>query len=383
MHICFLTSEYPKPGYPHGGIATFLKSIAEGLAENQIKATIITVLRGADKEITEQEGLITVHYLPQSKWKALKFLDNSRRVNQKLRQIHQKDPIDVVEGSEIALGLIRKLPGIKYVIRMNGGHHYFAKFENRPTEWQKVWKEKRSFKVADALISVSEFTNTETSKLLGFNPANTSVILNGVEVKNFVPGNASEIVPGRIVFVGAVVEKKGIRQLVMAMPEVLKKFPHAKLLVLGNTGKKHFGGGMYIDYLKSHIDPAATDAIEFVGFVENNKVKDYIRSAEVCVYPSHMEALPFAWVEVLAMEKLLIGGSTGPGPEVIKHLHDGLLCDPHDPKDVADKIIYALAHPEEARQMAVNARKTAFEKFDMAKLTPENISFYKKLAGKA
>lgn len=382
MHICFLTSEYPKPGHPHGGIATFLKSIAEGLAENQIKASIVTVLRGADREITEQNGLITVYYLPQSKWPVLKFLDNSRRVNQKLRQIHNESPIDIVEGSEIALGLIQKLPGVKYVIRMNGGHHFFAKAENRPTEWQKVWKEKRSFRVADALISVSEYTNTETAKMLGFNPANTTIILNGVDVKSFEPGSPSDIVPGRIVFVGAVVEKKGIRQLIMAMPDVLKKFPHARLLVLGNTGKKHFGGGLYIDYLKSFIDPSAAHAIEFVGFIENSKVKDYIRSAEICVYPSHMEALPFAWVEVLAMEKLLIGGSTGPGPEVIDHMKTGLLCDPHDPKDVADKIIYALGHPQEARQMAINARQSAFEKFDMAKLTPENIDFYKKLAGK-
>ena len=29
MHICFLTSEYPKIGFPHGGIGSFVKTIYE------------------------------------------------------------------------------------------------------------------------------------------------------------------------------------------------------------------------------------------------------------------------------------------------------------------------------------------------------------------
>ena len=39
MHICFLTDEYPKEGFPHGGIGSFVKTMAEALAkkrENEI-----------------------------------------------------------------------------------------------------------------------------------------------------------------------------------------------------------------------------------------------------------------------------------------------------------------------------------------------------------
>ena len=49
---------------------------------------------------------------------------------------------------------MNKIKGIKYIIRMHGGHHFFAKAENRPTEWKKVWQEKRSFKNADAILNI-------------------------------------------------------------------------------------------------------------------------------------------------------------------------------------------------------------------------------------
>ena len=49
---------------------------------------------------------------------------------------------------------------------MHGGHHFFAKSENRPTEWKKVWQEKKSFAKADQIIAVSQYVAKVTSQLL-------------------------------------------------------------------------------------------------------------------------------------------------------------------------------------------------------------------------
>ena len=41
MHICFLTNEYPKTGFPHGGLGSFVKTIAEALIKNGVQVSVI------------------------------------------------------------------------------------------------------------------------------------------------------------------------------------------------------------------------------------------------------------------------------------------------------------------------------------------------------
>jgi glycosyltransferase involved in cell wall biosynthesis len=379
MHICYLTGEYPQAGYPHGGIGTFVKNIAQSLAQKNVRVTVISNGNTNKDEIIEN-GLLTVHYLRSSQWPVFKFIDYAIRFNNIIRKTHQQHPIDVLESQENGFATIKKIVGITYVIRLHGGHHYFAEAENRPTEWRKVRNEKASFAKADALVSVSNYTNTRTAHFIGYNPANTAVIPNGIDLTKFTPGTTADIVPHRLVFAGTVCEKKGIRQLVMALPEVKKKFPDTELIVLGNlTAPDRNTGGLYLDYLKGFIDPSVKDAIKFIGFVENEKMQDYFRSAEACVLPSHMETQGIVAVEAMAMEKLTIFGKDGPGPEVIEDKITGLLCDPQSEQDIAQKIIFAFDNPEISKKIARQARKTVEERYNNETLSATNISFYQSL----
>jgi glycosyltransferase involved in cell wall biosynthesis len=370
------------PGYPHGGIGTFIKKIAEKLVEKNVRVTVLSVDPSGNKKkdtIVEQ-GLLTVIYQRQSNWPAFSFLDFTWRFNSYIKKTHSLHPIDVIEGHEISFAMIKKIPGIAYVIRLHGGHHFFTEAERRPIEKKKAWKEINSFSKADALIAVSNYTNTRTAHFLDYDPSKTTIIPNGIDISKFIPGKAADIVHGRIVFAGNVIEKKGIRQLVMALPLVKKKFPHVHLLVLGNTTLKNVQTGKpYIDYLKTFIDPSVKDIIDFVGFVDNDKLQEYIRTAELCVFPSHMETQGIVAAEAMVMEKMVIFGKDGPGPEVIQHKVTGLLCDPHSPEDIAAKIIEALSDPDASREMARKARIAALARYDAEVLASININFYEKV----
>src|SRR6188768_4045667 len=123
MHICFLTYEYPMPGYPHGGIGTFLKKIAEKLVEKNIRVTVLSVDPAGNrkKDTIVEQGLFKVIYQRHSNWPAFWFLDFAWRFNRHIKKIHRQHPIDIIEGHEISFAMINKIPGIAYVIRMNGG----------------------------------------------------------------------------------------------------------------------------------------------------------------------------------------------------------------------------------------------------------------------
>ena len=67
-------------------------------------------------------------------------------------------------------------------------------------------------------------------------------------------------------------------------------------------------------------------------------VPDYLRKANVCCYPSHMETFGIAAVEAMSVGKPTIFSRHGPGPEITDEGVSGLLCDPHCTADIAAKI---------------------------------------------
>ncbi|MGV8947223.1 MAG: glycosyltransferase family 4 protein [Lutibacter sp.] len=375
MHICFLTSEYPKKNFPHGGVGTFIASISKALVNENIKVSIVGVNYENCHEETI-EGGIAIYRLKPVKIKGLTWFLNFNAINNKILEIHKETPIDIVESAELGLAFINKIKGIKYVIRMHGGHHFFAKAENRPTEWKKVWQEKRSFKKADYIAAVSNFVANETNTLLNLNNKLITVIYNPIDTRRFYQADSKKMQPYTIFFAGTIIEKKGIRQLVQAMEYLVDDFPEIKLKIAGRDGTIPGSNIPYRPILENEISERIRPHIEFLGIIPNFEIPEYIEKSHLCCYPSHMEAMPLAWLEVMAMGKIFIGSKTGPGPETIQDNQTGFLVNPLDPKDIANKIKYIFDHHDEAIQIGHNARQVILDNFDLKVLIKENLKFY-------
>ena len=378
MHIVFLTHEYPKAGYPHGGFGTFIQSLSRWLVDNGVKVTVIGINYEANYQKDEDQGVI-IYRLKKQVTKGLTWWFHAKSMNKKLKELHLEKPIDIVEGSELALSFSNKISGVKYLIRLHGGHHFFTETENRRINWWKGFQEKRSFKKADAIIGVSQFVVDHTSKYLSFEKKKKGVIFNPANLEKFYQADWNQSVNGSIFFAGTVCEKKGIRQLIQAMPIIKKEVPEAHLLIAGRDWKFPKTGNSYIEYVKQFIEPSVKDAILFLGPLPNQDIPRYIEEAEVCCYPSHMEAMPLAWIEVMAMGKAFVGSKLGPGPEIIKHKESGLLCNPLDPTDIAEKVIYLLKNDTEAKYMGRNAREFALANFSLEIIGKKNLDLYNSL----
>ena len=379
MHICFLTSEYPKIGFAHGGVGTFVKMIAQQLTKSGVKVSVVGVNYSADDEHVVEDG-IEIYRVKKNKVKGLSWYLNFRAINKCLQKIHHQTPIDIVETSEFGFAFIKKDAAIKYLIRLNGGHHFFAKSENRGINLWKGIQEKRSFANADAFIAVSNYVGTETqSALRSFFTFET--IYNSVDTNKFSLANSDKVKPNTLLFVGTICEKKGIRQLVMAMPEIVKNCPDVKLKIVGRDW--YFPDGKsYVDYLKTFISDDIRSAIEIVGAVDHDKIAMLLDEAEICVFPSHMEAMPFAWLEALSKGKPFVGSDIGPGREAITDNETGLLADPLSPELIAEKVIWMLNHKQQALEMGLKAREMMVTKFNTELIFQKNIEFYKNLIRK-
>lgn len=379
MHICFLTNEYPKAGFPHGGLGSFVKTMAEALVKNGLQVTVIG-LNYTPADETESVNGVHIIRIRKSNVKGLAWYFNSKNIAKTIATIHKKNPIDIVEGAELSLAFLPKIKEIKYVIRLHGGHHFFAEGENRGITWWKGFQEKRSFKKADAFIAVSNYVKSHTATYLSYHNKPVEVIFNPINGQLFQPQEVA-IETNNITFAGTICEKKGIRQLIQAFPLVKEKFPDA---ILNLYGRDWFfpDGSSYMKMLKATELPKlgvfAKDVV-FHGAVPFTEIPNAYAKAAVCIFPSHMETLGLVAPEAMAMEKPVIFTKLGPGPEVIVDGATGWLCNPHHPEDIANTIIQVLSNPQKAQEVAKQAKRFVLEKFELYEIAQNNIDFYKKI----
>ncbi|MFB9052844.1 glycosyltransferase family 4 protein [Formosa undariae] len=375
MHICFITNEFPKPGFSHGGVGTFVATLGKALVTRGVQVSVI----GKNQESKEERGLIDGIYVwrlvPKSV-KGLQWYFNSKAISNAIALRHKQQPIDIVETPELGLAFLSKIKGVKYIIRMHGGHHFFAKAEERSKQWKHVFEEKRSFGKADAVLAVSNYVKDTTRTLVNLGDIPITVIYNPIDVFKFEHNYEFDVNPYSIFFAGSLVEKKGVRQLVQALEFLIPHFPKVHLYIAGRDAMVPGTRTPYRPILEAAITDKLSKYITFLGVLPNNEMPKYISEAAVCCYPSHMEAMPLAWLEVLASGKIFVGSTTGPGPEAVRHMETGLLANPFNPKDIAEKIAWVFNHEAEAKTLGKVAREDVLKRFNVDVIVNENIEFY-------
>lgn len=379
MHICIITHEYPKPGFVHGGIGSFVKTLAPKLVQNGVNVTIVGLNYENEYEFVEDRG-VKIYRLNYKNIKRLGWYFGAKAISNKIAEINKIDPIDLVEASELGLFCIDKIKNIKYVIRLHGGHHFFAESENRKINFWKGFQEKRSFKKADAFIPVSNYVKIHTSKFLSFNNKPVEMINYPIDIDFFSPKN-TVVKKHSIVFVGSVCEKKGVRQLIQSFPYIKKEFPDATLEIYGREWF-YPDGTSYTTMLTEVELPKLgklSKDIYFHGLVDYDKIPEKYSMAHVCVFPSHMETQGLVAPEAMAMKKVVVFTKEGPGPETISEYETGLLCDPFNPKDIAEKINWVFSNEAKAIEIENNARTFVLEKFSADAITKKNIDFFESL----
>jgi len=146
-----------------------------------------------------------------------------------------------------------------------------------------------------------------------------------------------------ILFVGRLAEKKGLKYLIIAMQNVLKKFPDAKLIIIGDGSEKD-------NLTKLISERGISKNVIFAGKINNKELPDYYSAADVFVGPSIVtkkgdtEGLGIVFLESLASGTCVIGSNVGGIPDIIKDNETGLLVKEKNPKELAETIINVLSN---------------------------------------
>jgi len=124
------------------------------------------------------------------------------------------------------------------------------------------------------------------------------------------------------------------------------------------------GGGdrQYGDFLQSLVqEKDLTGQVRFLGQVDN--AFPYIEKADVLILCSRREAFARVVVEAMKAGKPVLGSRSGGTVEQIRDGFNGLLYEPGDHRDLAEKIIYLLQHPQKAEDMGRHGQEWALKTF--------------------
>ena len=176
--------------------------------------------------------------------------------------------------------------------------------------------------------------------------------------------------PGPVVgCVGRLRHEKGQTLLLEAMAEVVKAFPMARLLVVGD--------GPDADTLKQHsAQKGLQNNVIWCGKIDAERVFQLYSRMDVVAVPSHFEGFGLVAAEAMAAGRAVVASSVDGLVEVVEDGVTGLLVPPGDSCALATALIDLLQHPDKAIEMGRQGKERVRKLFSMERYRESILAAY-------
>jgi glycosyltransferase involved in cell wall biosynthesis len=204
-----------------------------------------------------------------------------------------------------------------------------------------IWK---NAKVVTALSrNLKELAEKTSNKI------NIEVIYNGVDTNKFRPVINEPNLNIDILFVGRLIRRKGIINLLKAFKEVCEEYKNCELTIVG--------GGPKRKYLENFCRRVKIESsVKFLGAVEYKDIDKIYKKAGIFVLSSLEESLSNVIQEAMASGLPIITTDTG-AAELIDE--NGFIAEKGDYKQIKKAIIEYISNPELMRKHGLQSRKIA------------------------
>ncbi|MFQ5707896.1 MAG: glycosyltransferase family 4 protein [bacterium] len=254
-------------------------------------------------------------------------------------------------------------------------HPQFLKKKSRLKSLYIKKSLQHSLKAARQIIAVSKNTLHDLEKLFSFDKEKVSVIHHGVRKSSRRRADDKIVPPGMmandfVLFVGTRRPHKNLVGLIEACHILRNRYRLAVDLVVA--------GKAYADYSepeKTVRDLGMESHTHFLDFVPDRDLTALYRSARVVALVSFFEGFGLPLLEAMSYGTPVIGSNTTSIPEVIGDA--GLLANPDDPNDIAQKI-YQIISDEATAQKLSRAGLQRCKQFTWKSVAKSTLNVYNK-----
>jgi glycosyltransferase involved in cell wall biosynthesis len=234
---------------------------------------------------------------------------------------------------------------------------------------------------ADRVITVSNQLKNEVRWLYQLPDAKVETIYNGVSTPQFDyaidPGEVKRryaIGPldPTILFVGRMVVQKGPDILARTMPSILRHYPHAKFVFVGD-------GHMKDEVCRIGHQLGAAHAMRVLGDVRGRELTNLFKACDIVAVPSRNEPFGIVILEGWSACKPVVSTKRGGPAEFVWHEVNGLHVD-DTPESVAWGLGTLIADHDRCRWMGRNGRATVDAAFSWDNIAEQTERAYRNAA---
>ncbi len=242
---------------------------------------------------------------------------------------------------------------------------------------RRIWGERIVLRYADQVMTLSEDLKEKMIKILRIPSEKIKVILNGVDTEKFSFSSEKRIkkrqelgiAEDRLVIgtVGRLEPVKNQGMLIQAMPELLKKFPNAIAIIVGD-------GTLKAELTNMTRELGLSEHILFPGV--RSDVAEILSAMDLFVLPSLTEGICNAILEAMSGEIPVVATDVGGNPEIVLDKKTGLLFALKDMAGFVAAIEGLLGNKEKRNEYGKNSRKMVEEMFSLQRMVREYEQLY-------
>ncbi len=383
--VLMLAWEYPPRII--GGLARVVWALSHELAELGLDVHVITADHPATPEF-ELDGKVKVHRVKTQTDSSPDFLTWVSKLNfgflqyaiplfneQKFDIIHAHDWM--VTDAAWVLKTTYDTPLVTTIHateqgRMGGIHTGLQRYVHQ-MEWRLTYE---SFRViVNSHHMVDELRNSFDL------PRNKiDVIPNGVTPENFridfpenekrafrqsFAGESQKIV----LYVGRLVNEKGVQVLIDAAPKVIQQYPETQFLIVGT--------GYFMETLKAQADYlGVTQNVRFLGYVADSDLLKLYQITDVVAIPSLYEPFGIVALEGMAAGTPVVVSDVGGLRDFVEHMQNGITTYAGNSDSLAWGILQVLRDPGLAHHLNQTATKAVEEVYNWKMITKKTQETY-------
>ena len=345
MRIAILTPMFP-PKYI-GGTEIAAYNIARSLSRGN---EVHVVTRKQEERL---ESGFRIHFVGYIQRPAiLKTLSTSLGFLLKIRKIRP----DVIYAETLYSGglggvLARRLFGIPVITRPVG-EIYVAKGLERAMI-------KLVIRNSTLVLAMTRHMEREVLK---HGKARTAVLPDGVDYEYFRGYPEQEKIRNSVLFVGRLINLKGVYDLLKAFHLLKKSIPSAKLFIAG-YGEEEQG-------MRKMAKEMSIQDVTFLGRQEKEEVARWMKKSEILVLPSYSEGFPLVIAEAMACGLPIVTTNVRGLPEIVKDGENGYLVEPGDCEALA-KSMRLLLEDRKKRQEISKRNEREAERYSWKQVVKE------------
>lgn len=179
---------------------------------------------------------------------------------------------------------------------------------------------------------------------------------------------------------------RGYHVFMRSLPEIMRRRPHAEIVVIGGSGTSYGAPpppgtnwkSIFFNEIREKVDE---NRIHFLGYLSYNNYIRALQVSSVHIYLTYPFVLSWSLLDAMSVGCLVLGSNTPPVQEIINETN-GVLVPFFDHEQLAWRVVDALENPAKYLCFRAKARETIISSYDADRIClPEILDVIRGLAG--